>query len=35
MMNSGEMVNWLREARCDSQTLEQILARNPAKLYRF
>ena len=35
MMNSGDMVDWLREIGCDSATMEQILVRNPGELYRF
>ena len=35
MMNSGDMVDGLREIGCDSATMEQILVRNPGELYRF
>jgi predicted TIM-barrel fold metal-dependent hydrolase len=35
MMNSGEMIDWLREIGCNQDTLERILVHNPARLYRF
>jgi predicted TIM-barrel fold metal-dependent hydrolase len=35
MMNSGEMIDWLREIGCSDSTLEQILVRNPARIYGF
>ena len=35
MMNSGEMIDWLRETGCNDAVLEQILVHNPARVYGF